>query len=315
MSAGNESFVTEFFIIGFPGLQPDFYNLVSAVLFIVYCCTVVGNSIVLILFAIHNILHKPMYFIYLNLVVSDLILSTTTLPKIIVRYWFQAGLTYFFSCFLQMYLVHYCATVTSFILLIMALDRYVAICYPLRYPMIIKNSTVHIFNCTAWVLAHPPCISIVIKAYPLPYCASNIVLHLYCDHIAVTTLACIEWIQYSLPFFVFAMVIFLVPLAFIVFSYCSIIVAVLKIATTQGRFKTLSTCSGQLIIIALYYIPRCVIYLLINIGITFNTDVHISITMLYSLVPPMINPLIYCLRTKEIKQILIKQFKRKQVHV
>ncbi|XP_010904511.1 olfactory receptor 2AT4-like [Esox lucius] len=307
MSEGNLSFVKEFVIVGFPGLQPEVYGFVSTVFFLVYFVTLIGNAVVLILLATQNVLHKPMYFIYLNLVVCDLIFSNTTLPKIIAKYWFQAGVISFFSCFLQMYLVHYCGTVTSFILLIMALDRYVAICYPLKYPMIMKNSTVYILNVTAWVLAQPFCLSIVIRAYLLPYCAKNTILHCYCDHFAVTTLACTNWGLFCFPIFVAAMVVLLGPLAFIIFSYCSIIIAVLKIASTQGRIKTLSTCSGQLIIIALYYIPRCLMYLFSNIGITLSPDVRTGIVMLYSLLPPMINPLIYCFRTEEIKHILIKK--------
>ncbi|XP_019901744.1 olfactory receptor 2AT4 [Esox lucius] len=313
MAVANQSFVTEFVIVGFPGLQPKFYSLVSAVLFLVYFCTLFGNVVVFILFATQNILHKPMYFIYLNLVVSDMLFSTTTLPKIIARYWFQAGIVSFFGCFLQMYLVHYCGGVTSFILLIMALDRYVAICYPLRYTMIMKKSTVHVLNATAWVLAHPSCLTVVIRAYPLPYCASNTIMHCYFDHTSITKLACTDRTPYSFPAFVVAMVILLVPLICIVYSYCFIIFAVLRIASTQGRIKTLSTCSAQLIIIALYFLPRCFVYLSSNIGIEFSPDVRIVIVMLYSLLPPMINPLIYCLRTEEIKQILIKQFRPTQV--
>uniref|UniRef100_A0AAZ3RHV3 Olfactory receptor n=1 Tax=Oncorhynchus tshawytscha TaxID=74940 RepID=A0AAZ3RHV3_ONCTS len=315
MSVRNHSFVTAFVIVGFPGLQPEFYGLASTVLFLVYCCILIGNVVVIILFATHNVLHKPMYFIILNLVVSDVLFSTTTLPKIIARYWFQAGAISFFGCFLQMYLVHYFGAVTSLLLLIMALDRYVSICFPLRYPMIIKNSTIHILNVTAWVLAHLPSLSLVIRAYPLPYCDSNKIMQCYCDHIAITTLACTDRVPYSFPAFVVAMVVLLGPLAFIIFSYCSIIVAVVQIASPQGRLKTLSTCSGQLIIIALYFLPRCFIYLASNIGIRFSTDLRIVVIMLYSLLPPMINPLIYCLRTDEIKQIMIKRFRRIQVHV
>uniref|UniRef100_A0AAY5KDV1 Olfactory receptor n=1 Tax=Esox lucius TaxID=8010 RepID=A0AAY5KDV1_ESOLU len=308
------SFVTEFVIVGFPGLQPEFYGLISAVLFLVYFCTLIGNIVVFILFATQNVLHKPMYFIILNLVVSDVVFSTTTLPKIIARYWFQAGVISFFGCFLQMYLVHYCGTVTSFLLLIMALDRYVAICYPLRYTMIITNSTIHILNFTVWVIGHPLCLFVVITAYPLPYCTSNKIMQCFCDHTSITRLACTDLTPYIFPLFAVAMMILLVPLTFIIFSYCSIIVAVHKIASTEGRVKTLSTCSGQLLVIALYFIPRTFVHLCNSIGILFNTDVRIGIIMLYSLLPPMVNPLIYCLRTEEIKLILIKRFRQTQVH-
>ncbi|XP_042152503.1 olfactory receptor 2AT4-like [Oncorhynchus tshawytscha] len=310
MSAGNHSFVTEFVIVGFPGLLPEFYGLASTVLFLVYFCTAVGNVVILVLFATDRDLHKPMYFVILHLVVSDILFSTTTLPKIIARYWFQAGAISFTGCFVQMYLVHYFGTVNSYILFIMALDRYVSICFPLRYPMIIKNSTIHILSTTAWIVAKACPLMMVIRAYPLPYCDSNKIMQCYCDHIAITTLACTDRVPYSFPAFIFAMLALLGPLAFIIFSYCSIIVAVVQIASPQGRLKTLSTCSGQLIIIALYYLPRCFIYLASNIGIRFSTDLRIVIIMLYSLLPPMINPLIYCFKTKHIKTSLMKRFKK-----
>uniref|UniRef100_A0A674AQ51 Olfactory receptor n=1 Tax=Salmo trutta TaxID=8032 RepID=A0A674AQ51_SALTR len=281
MSLGNHSLVTEFVIVGFPGLQPEFYGLASAVLLIVYCCTLIGMLLFLSCLQLNNILHKPMQGQFLSSVV-----------------------------FLQMYLVHYFGSVTSFLLLIMALDRYVAICFPLRYPMIIKNSTIHILNATAWIVAKACPLMMVIRAYPLPYCDSNTILQCFCDHISITKLACTDRVPYSFPAFVTAMVVLLGPLVFIIFSYCSIIVAVLEIASPQGRLKTLSTCSGQLIIIALYYLPRCFIYLSSNIGIIFSTDLRIVIIMLYSLLPPMINPLIYCFKTKDIKQTLMKRFKK-----
>ncbi|KAJ8404734.1 hypothetical protein AAFF_G00335970 [Aldrovandia affinis] len=153
----------------------------------------------------------------------------------------------------------------------------------------------------------------VIRAYPLPYCASNRIVQCYCDHIAITVLACTNRAPYGFPAFINAMLALLGPLALIVFSYVSIIVAVLHIASTEGRLKALSTCSAQLIIIALYYLPRCFVYLASNVGIKFSKDLRIAIIMLYSLLPPVINPLIYCFRTSEIKKSLSKMFRRAHV--
>ncbi|XP_029111339.1 olfactory receptor 2AT4-like [Scleropages formosus] len=315
MSATNQTSVKEFFIVGFPGLHPMYFGLTSVLLFFVYMFTLVGNGIFLILFITDRSLHKPMYVIILNLVVSDVLFSTTTLPKIIARYWFQAGAISFTACFVQMYFVHYFGTVNSYILLIMALDRYVAICYPLRYPTIMTNSIILLTSIISWVVAKACPLMMVIRAYPLPYCASNTIIQCYCDHISITTLACTDRTPYAFPAFVFAMVVLLVPLAFIVSSYCATIVAVFRIASTQGRLKTLSTCTPQLIIIALYFFPRCFVYLASNVGITFSTDLRIAIIMLYSLLPPMVNPLIYCLRTKEVKQTLMKTFTKQQVDI
>ncbi len=313
MPEGNHSTVTEFILTGFPGLHPEYQGLASAVLFFVYFLTMIGNATVLFLFATNRSLHKPMYYIILNLSACDILFSTTTLPKIISKYWFQSGTISFTACFVQMYFVHYLGTVNSYILFLMALDRYLAICHPLRYPLVLKNSTINILSITAWVIAKACPLMLVIRAYPLPYCASNIINHCYCDHIGITVLACTDRAPYGIPAFVLAMIMLLGPLAFIVFSYCSIIITVLKIANLQGRLKSLSTCSTQLIIISLYYFPRCFIYLASNVGITFSAGARIVIIMLYSLCPPMINPLIYCLRAKDMRESLWKQFNSRTV--
>ncbi|KAM9359592.1 olfactory receptor 2AT4-like [Symphorus nematophorus] len=310
MPEGNQSIVTEFILTGFPGLHPEYQGLVSAVLFFVYFFTLTGNVTIIFLFATDRGLHKPMYYIILNLCACDILFSTTTLPKIISKYWFQSGAISFTACFVQMFFVHYLGSVNSFILFLMALDRYLAICHPLRYPVVFKNSTIHILSITAWLVAIAAPLMLVIRAYPLPYCASNIINHCYCDHIGITVLACTDRGPYAHPAFSLAMIVLLVPLAFIIFSYCSIIITILKMANVQGRLKTMSTCSTQLIIISLYYLPRCFVYLSTNAGIKFSPPARIVTIMLYSLCPPMINPLIYCLRAKDMRESLWKQVRR-----
>ncbi|XP_069390519.1 olfactory receptor 13C2-like [Paralichthys olivaceus] len=311
MAEGNHTTVTEFFLTGFPGLHPEYQGLTSAVLFLVYFLTLIFNATIIFLYATDSCLHKPMYYIILNLCACDILFSTTTLPKIISKYWFQSGTISFTACFIQMYFVHYLGTVNSLILFLMALDRYLAICHPLRYSLILKKSTIYILSITAWIVSKTGPLMLVIRAYPLPFCASNIINHCYCDHIGITTLACTDRAPYGFPAFVFAMVLLLGPLALIIFSYCSIIITVLKMANVQGRLKTLSTCSTQLIIILLYYLPRCFVYLASNVGIQFSPDVRIVIIMLYSLCPPMINPLIYCLRAKDMRESLRKKFNKR----
>uniref|UniRef100_A0A8C9UBS6 Olfactory receptor n=1 Tax=Scleropages formosus TaxID=113540 RepID=A0A8C9UBS6_SCLFO len=301
--------ITEFLLMGFPGLQSWYYGPVAGLFLVVYLAILSGNGFLLVFVGTERSLQKPTYLIFCNLAISDIAFATTTLPKAIARYWVEDQIISFNGCFLQMFMVHLLGSINSFLLMIMALDRYIAICSPLRYQTLIKNSSVLI------LLAKACPLMMVIRAYPLPYCASNTIIQCYCDHISITTLACTDRTPYAFPAFVFAMVVLLVPLAFIVFSYCAIIVAVLRIASTQGRLKTLSTCTPQLIIIALYFFPRCFVYLASNVGITFSTDLRIAIIMLYSLLPPMVNPLIYCLRTKEVKQTLMKTFTKQQVDI
>ncbi|XP_057206539.1 olfactory receptor 2A14-like [Triplophysa rosa] len=315
MSTGNVSFIKDFVIVGFPGLQPRYYGIVSAVLFFVYVCTMVGNAVFFTLLIMSKSLQKPVYYFVLNLAVCDVLFSTTTLPKIISRYWFQDGSISFLGCFVQMFFVHYFGTVSSHVLALMAIDRYAAICYPLRYHTIMSNRNVFILSCIAWVWSCAVPLMVVIRAYPLPYCAENTIVQCYCDHFSITSLACTDRTLYTFPAFVSALIILLGSLAIVVFSYCAIIVAVLRISSAQGRLKTFSTCSPQLIIIALFFLPRCLNYLFNNIGIKFSNDLRLVIIMLYSLLPPMINPLIYCLRTEEVKKSLRRLLQNKQIGV
>ncbi|KAM9468446.1 olfactory receptor 2AT4-like [Clarias gariepinus] len=312
MSAGNVTFVKDFFIVGFPGLNPNYYALVSGVMFFVYFCIMIGNGIFLVLFATHKCLHKSMYFVYINLVLSDMLFSTCTLPKIIARYWFQDGTISFAACFFQMYLVHYFGVVNSYTLAIMAMDRYIAVCFPLRYHTFMSNRNILILIIVVWVFAHPSSIMMVVRAFPLPYCGANNIVHCYCDHVSITRLACTDRTLYSFPAFVYAMVVLLGSLGIILVSYSFIILAVLQIATAHGRLKTFSTCSSQLIIIFLFFFPRCFNYLAAYAGIIFNADLQIAIIMLYSLIPPVINPLIYSLKTEEVKKILIRKFPKRR---
>uniref|UniRef100_A0A672Q787 G-protein coupled receptors family 1 profile domain-containing protein n=1 Tax=Sinocyclocheilus grahami TaxID=75366 RepID=A0A672Q787_SINGR len=277
MSVGNICFIKEFVIVGFPGLLPHYYGLVSVLLFFVYVFTLVGNAVFLALFVITKSLQKPVYYCIINLVVCHVLFSTTTLPKIISRYRFQDGTISFMGCFLQMFFVHYFGSVTARLLAVMDIDRYAAICFPLH--------TAGLSCCNflgSWLLGLIGPLMMTIRAYPLPYCASNSIVHFYSDHIAITTLACTDREEYSYPAFIHAMIVLLGSLAVIFFSYCAIIVAVLRISSAQGWMKTFSTCS-----------PQCFNYLSSNINIKFSTDF---------LLPPMINLLIYCLRTDEVKK-------------
>ncbi|XP_043115664.1 olfactory receptor 6N1-like [Puntigrus tetrazona] len=315
MSAGNISSVKDFVIVGFPGLQPHYYGLISAVLFLVYVLTLIGNAIFFTAFVTTKSLQRPVYYFIINLAVCDVLFSTTTLPKIISRYWFQDGTISFLGCFVQMFFVHYLGGACSNVLMIMAMDRYAAICYPLQYHSIMTNQNVFILILGSWILSLAGPLMIVSRAYPLPYCAENTLIHCYCDHVSVTTLACTDRSLYSIPALIYAFTILLVPFAVIIFSYCSIFVAVMRISGTQGKMKTFSTCSPQLIIIVLFFLPRLFNYLSGNIGIKFSTDLCLVIIMMYSLLPPMINPLIYCLRTEEVKKLLSRHLPKKQVGI
>ncbi|XP_056297252.1 olfactory receptor 2AT4-like [Pseudoliparis swirei] len=201
-----------------------------------------------------------------------------------------------------MFFVHYLGSVTSFILLVMALDRFIAICVPMRYPVLITNNTISVLCGFAWFIPLPLMIAIVLHALTLPFCKSNVIAQCYCDHISIMSQACGENVQIvQVTTFCMAMFCLLLPLAFILFSYIYIIVVILKMANAAGRKRTLSTCTPQLFITCLFYLP--------------SLDVRIIMVLLYSLIPAAVNPLIYCFKTQDIKQTLTDLRMHRQVSV
>ncbi|XP_026130443.1 olfactory receptor 2AT4-like [Carassius auratus] len=290
MSQVNETTtsVTEFFIVGFPGLQPKYYNLIGALLFIIYIAVITGNSLIVVLFVTERSLHKPMYIIMLSLSLSDIGFCTVALPKVISRYWFNDGYIGFYICLFQRQLIHYFGTLNSLIMMNMALDRFLAICYPLRYPVLMTNRTMRLLIGFSWVTAViAPTISLI-QTVKLPFCGPNRIAHCFCDGSSINQLACADATITNLNAYAVAMFVLLVPFSFIIFSYLSILVSVLRIANAQGRIKAFSTCATQLTIITIYYVPRFVVYSTSNIPNVklLNSSQKISLVMFYSLLPP-----------------------------
>ncbi|XP_072313936.1 olfactory receptor 52E4-like [Eucyclogobius newberryi] len=315
MQYKNATRIEHFFITGFPGLSVQYYAPVSLLLLIVFLAIVFGNIFILVLVKCEQCLHKPTYLIFCHVALSDLGFGIATLPKIISKYWFDNSFIEFNTCFVQMFFVHYLGSVHSLFLMVMALDRFMAISFPLRYPSAFTNKTVSIICGVSWFVSMSWMTFIVIHAYMLPYCNSNVIAQCYCDHYTITSLSCEvrkDVQDFSLGG---AMFFLLVPLTFIFFSYFAIIGVVMKISNQDGRMKTLSTCTPQLLITLLYYMPRCFVYLANYLGFSLSFPVRILVVMLYSQIPAAVNPLIYCFKTKDIKECLRKRFKMAKVYV
>lgn len=305
-----------FLILGFPGLSPQYYGLVSAMLFFIYVAIAVGNVFILTFVIYEKSLQKPTYLVFCHLALNDLTFGTVTLPKIISKYWFGDGIISFYGCFIQMFFVHYLGSVTSFILLVMALDRFIAICVPLRYPVLITNNIISVLCGFAWLIPLPVMITIILHVLTLPFCKSNVIAQCYCDHISITSQACGENVKIvAVTTLCLAMFCLLLPLAFILFSYVSIFVIILRMSNATGRKKTLSTCTPQIFITSLFYLPRCFVYVANTVGFSFSLDLRIFLILLYSLLPAALNPIIYCFKTQDIKQKLIKRLKKTKIGI
>ncbi|XP_059188069.1 olfactory receptor 2AT4-like [Centropristis striata] len=304
----NETRIKDFFILGFPGLSQEYYGPVTALLLILFLAIAFGNIFILVFVKCERSLHKPTYLIFCHLALTDLAFGTVTLPKVISIYWFDDSIISFYGCFVQMYFVHLLGTSHSFILMVMALDRFTAICTPLRYPVVFTNTTASVLCGLSWLMPATWMSAIVLDALSLPYCNLNIIAHCFCDHIAITALGCHDVQRVQLPAFVLAMISLLLPLGLIIISYSVIIVAVMTMSNSDGNpFKALSTCTSQLLVTCLFYMPRCFVYLANILGFTFSAPVRIIVVMLYSLLPAAVNPVIYCFKTKDIKEKLKKR--------
>lgn len=314
MSYTNVTWVKDFFILGFPGLPFEYYGPVSFLLFVLFLAIAVGNIFILVFVKGERSLHKPTYLIFCHLSLTDLLFGTVTLPKVISKYWFDDSTISFYGCFAQMYFVHFIGAAHSFILMVMALDRFIAVCAPLRYTALFTNFTVSVVCGISWLMPISWMVVVVLDALTLPFCNSNIIVQCYCDHIAITSLGCENVQQVQVVPFGLAMLSLLVPLGFIIFSYLFIIVAVIRMSNSDGRIKTLSTCTPQLLITFLYYMPRSFVYLANIVGFTFSVPARIVIVMMYSLLPAAINPVIYCFKTKDIKKKLNKKILNNKIN-
>uniref|UniRef100_A0A8C6LXV9 Olfactory receptor n=1 Tax=Nothobranchius furzeri TaxID=105023 RepID=A0A8C6LXV9_NOTFU len=303
----------EFFIVGFPSLQLEYFQVAAWFFFILYVTTLVGNMILVVMFALEHNLQKPMYIIMVSLALSDIGFSTVALPKLIARYWWNDGSIGFYTCHFQRHMIHYFGSLNSLILLTMAVDRYLAICFPLRYPMMMTIQTITVLTVLCWAVAHifPGITSISLSQ--MPFCGSNQIINAFCDSSSLVSLACGETRDLYNTTFSAAMVVLYVPLGFIVFSYIFIVISVSRMVNGQGRKKTFSTCATQGFIIAIYYVPRFFVYSAPYFpNLKMTPDNRIAMTLFYSLFPPLINPFVYCLRTKEIKEIVRRWIQRQK---
>ncbi|XP_041437279.1 olfactory receptor 1-like [Xenopus laevis] len=305
----NQSAISEFILIGFPGLQQKFHILVSITMFLVYCVSLLANSSVIILIFQKEQLHQPMYIIIRNLALSDLLFDTITLPKIIGKYWFGAGSISFYGCIFQLFCIHSLGSLDSFIIMLMAIDRYVAICKPLRYHSIISNRLVTLLCYFLWFLAALVGLISATIAGQLPYCGPNRVRNCFCVNSAVTVLACVDVTLARRTAFIIVMCVLLLPLAFIILSYIHIIRVIHLPTINKNSWKAFYTCTTHLMVIGLYYIPRVFVYSTSQIPLILDADINVLLLCLYTFVPHLANPIIYCLRTKDIRIIFGHIFK------
>ncbi|XP_034617588.1 olfactory receptor 52R1-like [Trachemys scripta elegans] len=296
-----------FLLVGIPGLQEAQF-WIAFPFCIMYVISVLGNVIVLFIIKTEPSLHEPMYLFLAMLAVTDLVLSTSTLPKMLSIFWLGSREIGFHACLTQMFFIHTFSSVESGVLMAMALDRYVAICCPLRHSSIL--SVPAIVTMGSLVLARGVLLvsPFSLLVHRLPFCQRCLISHTYCDHMAVVKLACGD-ATISVIYGLF--VAFMVggfDLFIITMSYAMILQAIMRLPCTDTRLKAFSTCASHLCVILSFYIPALFTFLTYRFGHNVPHHVHILVANLYLLMPPMLNPLVYGVKTKQIRERVLRIF-------
>ncbi|XP_074833268.1 olfactory receptor 52E4-like [Carettochelys insculpta] len=296
-----------FILVGIPGLEAA-HVWISIPFSVMYVITILGNFIILFIVKREPSLHEPMYYFLCMLAITDLVLSTSTLPTTLSNFWFNSREISFNGCLAQLYFVHCFTAIESGIFVAMALDRYVAICHPLRYSTILTNSVIAKLSLAVVLRGATITLPYPFLARHWPYCRTNIIPYTHCEHIIVVKLACAD-ISISSYYGLFVLLCRIgLDVLFITMSYIQILRAIFRLPTKDARLKSFGTCSSHLCVILTFYIPTLFFSLSQRFGHNLPLHVHVLLANVYLLVPPMLNPIIYGVRTKQIRDRLIQLF-------
>ncbi|XP_066476310.1 olfactory receptor 5AS1-like [Tiliqua scincoides] len=308
----NYTTVSEFILVGFTD-DPVLRISLFVVFLIVYVITVLGNLGMIALIHLDSYLQTPMYFFLSNLSFSDLCYSTVIVPQTLVNFLAEKKVISFTGCAVQFYFYAVFATVECLLLAAMAYDRYVAICNPLLYPIVMSRK---VCNCLVLASYLVGCANGMIHTnttFRLPFCRSNVIDHFFCDVPLILKLACSDTLLNRTLLFIISSLIGLCSFVTILVSYVYILITIQRINSSEGRKKTFSTCASHLLAVTLFYTTILFIYLKPTSSYSEGQDQVAAV--FYTVVIPMVNPLIYSLRNKEVKEALKRIVRRKGVSI
>ncbi|XP_039375178.1 putative olfactory receptor 52P1 [Mauremys reevesii] len=299
-----------FMLMGIPGLEAA-HIWISIPFSMFYMISLLGNFMVLFVVGKEQTLHQPMYLLICMLALTDIGTSTSIVPKALCIFWLNLKGITVCACLTQMFLLHTVTAMHSAILVTMAFDRYIAICNPLRYATVLTNVRIAKLGLVGLIRAILFVLPLPLLLTRLPFCANRIILHTFCDHMAVLKLSCGDTTFDGIYGLVVSFIIIGSDLMLIALSYGLIIRAVLRISSKTAHQKALNTCTAHICVILISYTPFLFTALTYRFGQGIAPHVHIILADLNFLVPPMLNPIIYGVKTKELRDKVGKYTSRR----
>ncbi|XP_061447764.1 olfactory receptor 5F1-like [Rhineura floridana] len=308
MERKNQTTLKEFILLGLSD-DPKLQSLLFAIGLLIYVLTLTGNLTIITLIQTDQHLHTPMYFLLSNLSFTEICYITTTMPKMLWDLLSVDKTISFTGCVLQMYFFLTTAATETALLSVMAYDRYAAICHPLRYTLYMSQSVCKWLLTASWTIGHLNAIINTAFVFSLRFCGSNKIVHFFCDIPPVLHLSCSDTSLAELMTFIISGSIMITTVSLIVLSYILIVSAVLKIHSAQGRIKTFSTCASHLTVVSIFYSTAIFTYMRPSSWHSMEQDRLIS--LLYTIITPLLNPLIYSFKNKEIQAAFLNVLGKK----
>ncbi|XP_059125295.1 olfactory receptor 1361-like [Peromyscus eremicus] len=302
MDDDNQTITTEFLLLGLSE-ESDQEEVVFGLFLGMYLVTISGNLLIILAISCDPHLHTPMYFFLANLSSIDICFSSVTVPKALVNHMVGSKSISYTECMAQMYFMFIFGNMDGFLLSVMAYDRYVAICHPLHYTMMMRPRLCVLLVAISWVITNLHALLHILLMVQLTFCSYNAVHHFFCDPYLVLKLSCSDTFINDVTAFTEGAVIFITPFVCIVVSYAYIYSKVLKMPSAHGIRKALSTCGSHLTVVCLFYGTILGVYMHPISSYSLQDAVA---SVLFTVVTPMANPFIYSLRNRDIKGALRK---------
>ncbi|XP_051012739.1 olfactory receptor 7G2-like [Acomys russatus] len=299
----NQTSASEFFLLGLTE-DPELQLILFGLFLFVYLVTVLGNMTIILAISLDSHLHTPMYFFLSNLSFTDICFITTTVPKMLVNIQRQNNSISYTDCLTQMYFIVFLGGMENFLLAAMAYDRYVAICHPLRYTVIMNPSMcillilLSLFSSMTDALLHS------LLVLRLSFCTNQEIPHFFCELAHIIKLSCSDTLINNIVIYLATFIFGGLPFGGIVLSYVQIVSSILKKPSMRSSYKALSTCGSHLSVVSLFYGSLFGVY--ISSAVADSTRKTAVASVLYTVVPQMLNPFVYSLRNKDMKEALRK---------